>query len=63
MTNIFNYQPFIQKEFANIRLLNQIFNSVFKNNQINFKIPIWLYFKQLMTLKQTFLKLFNKLRF
>jgi len=36
MTNIFNYQPFIQKEFANIRLLNQIFNSDLKNFQKRF---------------------------
>jgi hypothetical protein len=31
MTNIFNYKPFISKEFANIRLFNQIFKGVFKN--------------------------------
>jgi len=36
MTNIFNYQPFIQKEFANIRLFNQIFNSGIKNNSKRF---------------------------
>jgi len=38
MTNIFNYQPFIQKEFANIRLLNQIFNSDLKKFQKRFAV-------------------------
>jgi len=42
MTNIFNYQPFIQKEFANIRLLNQIFKHVFKIFQILLKRGHWL---------------------